>query len=199
MSGRSQSYYCQKVLSKTLDDGHSWRKYGQKDIQSAKYPRYVRTYIQFSNCLMEPTYYNLILYIYKYTTCCRSYFRCTHKTHQGCKAMRQVQVSEEDPSRYVITYLGEHTCRDPPPPPLVPQIISSGSGQSISFGIVDCSENFKIAEAVVPQPSPVPALNHEHCDGEVRSHLRFPFENDGATASMEVYFMDEFEAYFHNS
>lgn len=42
VSGRSRSYSCPKVLSKTLDDGHSWRKYGQKDIQSAKYPRYIQ-------------------------------------------------------------------------------------------------------------------------------------------------------------
>lgn len=141
--------------------------------------------------------------------CCRSYFRCAHKTEQGCKAIRQVQVSEEDPSSYEITYLGEHTCQDPP---LVPQIISTagaakGSQQSTSFGI-SCSEDIKIAEAVVPQPSPVPSLNHEHCEEEVASHLRFPFGNDGdvtSTASMEVeYFMaemTEFEALlgFHAS
>ena len=28
-------------------------------------------------------------------------------------ATRQVQQSEEDPSLFVITYFGEHTCRDP--------------------------------------------------------------------------------------
>ncbi|KAG6482421.1 hypothetical protein ZIOFF_059052 [Zingiber officinale] len=43
----------------------------------------------------------------------RSYFRCTHKYDQGCLARRQVQQAEDDPKTFVITYDGEHTCRDP--------------------------------------------------------------------------------------
>ncbi|XP_047094044.1 transcription factor WRKY45-2-like [Lolium rigidum] len=40
----------------------------------------------------------------------RLYFRCTYKDDSGCKATRQVQMSEDDPSLYVITYFGHHTC-----------------------------------------------------------------------------------------
>uniref|UniRef100_J3M859 WRKY domain-containing protein n=1 Tax=Oryza brachyantha TaxID=4533 RepID=J3M859_ORYBR len=40
----------------------------------------------------------------------RLYFRCSYKEDDGCKATRQVQQSEDDPSLYVITYFGEHTC-----------------------------------------------------------------------------------------
>ncbi|KAK3135276.1 hypothetical protein QOZ80_5BG0416940 [Eleusine coracana subsp. coracana] len=40
----------------------------------------------------------------------RTYFRCTYKHDNGCKATRQVQQSEDDPSVYVVTYFGEHTC-----------------------------------------------------------------------------------------
>ncbi|XP_047043787.1 transcription factor WRKY45-2-like [Lolium rigidum] len=40
----------------------------------------------------------------------RLYFRCTYRDDSGCKATRQVQMSEEDPSLYVITYFGHHTC-----------------------------------------------------------------------------------------
>ncbi|PKA51127.1 putative WRKY transcription factor 70 [Apostasia shenzhenica] len=40
----------------------------------------------------------------------RSYFRCTHKYDKGCMAARQVQKSESDPSLFVITYFGDHTC-----------------------------------------------------------------------------------------
>lgn len=29
------------VISPTTEDGHAWRKYGQKDILHAKYPRYL--------------------------------------------------------------------------------------------------------------------------------------------------------------
>ncbi|KAI5018962.1 hypothetical protein ZWY2020_043850 [Hordeum vulgare] len=40
----------------------------------------------------------------------RLYFRCTYKHDSGCPATRQVQQSEDDPSLYVITYFGDHTC-----------------------------------------------------------------------------------------
>lgn len=42
----------------------------------------------------------------------RSYFRCTRKFEQGCKAMKQVQRLEENPDMYNITYIGLHTCKD---------------------------------------------------------------------------------------
>uniref|UniRef100_A0A0D9WHQ8 WRKY domain-containing protein n=1 Tax=Leersia perrieri TaxID=77586 RepID=A0A0D9WHQ8_9ORYZ len=41
----------------------------------------------------------------------RFYYRCSYKDDHGCKATKQVQQSEADPSIYVITYFGEHTCR----------------------------------------------------------------------------------------
>lgn len=34
-------------LEGPLDDGFSWRKYGQKDILGAKHPRYVYIYAAF--------------------------------------------------------------------------------------------------------------------------------------------------------
>ncbi|KAL6609783.1 hypothetical protein ACP70R_039752 [Stipagrostis hirtigluma subsp. patula] len=40
----------------------------------------------------------------------RTYFRCSYKPDNGCMATRQVQQLEEDPSLYVVTYFGEHTC-----------------------------------------------------------------------------------------
>ncbi|CAD6203552.1 unnamed protein product [Miscanthus lutarioriparius] len=76
-----------KKITATLEDGHVWRKYGQKEIQYSPYPR--------------------------------SYYRCTHKSDQGCSAKRQVQRCEPDASKYVVTYYGEHTCRDPSTIPLI--------------------------------------------------------------------------------
>ncbi|XP_066351283.1 transcription factor WRKY45-2-like isoform X2 [Miscanthus floridulus] len=76
-----------KKITATLEDGHVWRKYGQKEIQDSPYPR--------------------------------SYYRCTHKSDQGCSAKRQVQRCETDTSKYVVTYYGEHTCRDPSTIPLI--------------------------------------------------------------------------------
>uniref|UniRef100_A0A0D9WHQ6 WRKY domain-containing protein n=1 Tax=Leersia perrieri TaxID=77586 RepID=A0A0D9WHQ6_9ORYZ len=40
----------------------------------------------------------------------RLYFRCSYKDDDGCTATRHVQQSEDDPSLYVITYFGDHTC-----------------------------------------------------------------------------------------
>lgn len=69
----------QKIIKESMDDGFTWRKYGQKEIFSAKHPR--------------------------------NYFRCTHKYEENCQATRQVQMSEQQPQMYEITYFGEHTCK----------------------------------------------------------------------------------------
>lgn len=51
---------------------------------------------------------DLYLFIYK----CRSYYRCTHKIEQGCKATKQVQKTDDEPPKYTITYNGHHTCKN---------------------------------------------------------------------------------------
>nr|AVO00690.1 WRKY transcription factor 29-like [Cymbidium sinense] len=125
---RGCPYSWTRLTSKTIDDGHTWRKYGQKEIFSAKYPR--------------------------------SYFRCTHKFDQGCKASKQVQRSEDDPSSFVITYFGEHTCVDARkatiPPSREPCIISFESSNG---------DNVK-----QETPSSFPSLNQEG-EEEVLSNL----------------------------
>ncbi|KAK8492876.1 hypothetical protein V6N12_038524 [Hibiscus sabdariffa] len=65
-------------LDGPLDDGFCWRKYGQKDIHGAKYPR--------------------------------GYYRCAHRTSQGCLATKLVQRSDDDPTFFEITYRERHTC-----------------------------------------------------------------------------------------
>jgi hypothetical protein len=49
----------------------------------------------------------------------RSYYRCTHTRDQGCKARKQVQVSNTNPSEYIVSYFGQHTCQDPSTLPIV--------------------------------------------------------------------------------
>lgn len=88
-SSRRSQRPSDKKITATLEDGHEWRKYGQKEIQDSSYPR--------------------------------SYYRCTHKADQGCNAKRQVQRCETDASTYVVTYYGEHTCRDLSSIPLIHQ------------------------------------------------------------------------------
>ncbi|KAL6896866.1 hypothetical protein ACP4OV_007438 [Aristida adscensionis] len=65
----------------------------------------------------------------------RSYYRCTHRPDQGCRATRQVQASEANPSEFVISYFGEHTCRDPSTMPLIIDAAAPADGANlISFG-----------------------------------------------------------------
>ncbi|CAN6362529.1 unnamed protein product [Urochloa humidicola] len=67
-------------------DGHQWRKYGQKEINGAKYPR--------------------------------SYYRCTYRKEQGCKATKTVQQYDpvtdnggrDHAMMYTAIYYGWHTC-----------------------------------------------------------------------------------------
>ncbi|CAN6301006.1 unnamed protein product [Urochloa humidicola] len=93
-------------ITATLEDGHVWRKYGQKEIQNSPHPR--------------------------------SYYRCTHKSDQGCNAKRQVQACEADASKFVVSYYGVHTCRDPSTIPLaVPDAAGAAPDRAnnlISFG-----------------------------------------------------------------
>ncbi|KAL6657358.1 hypothetical protein ACP70R_005138 [Stipagrostis hirtigluma subsp. patula] len=100
---RSHSPFFKTVTANTLNDGKSWRKYGQKHIQDSANPR--------------------------------SYYRCTHRPDQGCRATRQVQASETNPSEFVISYFGEHTCRDPSTIPLVIEAAAPADcANLISFG-----------------------------------------------------------------
>ncbi|XP_022992355.1 probable WRKY transcription factor 46 [Cucurbita maxima] len=43
----------------------------------------------------------------------RGYFRCSHRFTLGCKATKQVQKSDNDPTIYEVTYKGTHTCNRP--------------------------------------------------------------------------------------
>ncbi|KAL5204562.1 hypothetical protein ABZP36_009433 [Zizania latifolia] len=40
----------------------------------------------------------------------RSYYRCANKNSKGCRAIKQVQQTDGDPSLFNVVYLGEHTC-----------------------------------------------------------------------------------------
>ncbi|XP_039016461.1 WRKY DNA-binding transcription factor 70-like [Hibiscus syriacus] len=77
-----------RIVSDKMEDGHAWRKYGQKSILNCKHPR--------------------------------SYFRCTHKSDQGCRAVKQVQQMEDGSLMYHITYIDTHTCIDSSPHGTIP-------------------------------------------------------------------------------
>lgn len=49
---------------------------------------------------------------------CRSYYRCTYRQEQGCKATKTVQQQDDDstctdhPVMFTVVYHGQHTCKD---------------------------------------------------------------------------------------
>ncbi|MED6120684.1 hypothetical protein PIB30_023150 [Stylosanthes scabra] len=61
------------------EDGHAWRKYGQKKTVNSNY--------------------------------LRSYYKCSYKKEQDCKAIKHVQRIQEDPPLYRTSYYGHHTCK----------------------------------------------------------------------------------------
>ncbi|GJN18187.1 hypothetical protein PR202_gb05322 [Eleusine coracana subsp. coracana] len=108
-----------------LDDGLSWRKYGQKDILNAKYPRsvsaappppplaFLRAVLYFSFSVREAAVRtsddpdDLLTWV---DLSRRAYFRCTHRHTQGCQASKQVQRVDGDPLLFDVVYHGNHTC-----------------------------------------------------------------------------------------
>ncbi|XP_020086781.1 WRKY transcription factor 55-like [Ananas comosus] len=52
----------------------------------------------------------------------RSYFRCTHRNFYGCEAKKRVQLLDDDPYTYEVTYCGTHTCLTSTTPLLVPPL-----------------------------------------------------------------------------
>ncbi|GKA77166.1 DNA-binding WRKY transcription factor, partial [Tanacetum coccineum] len=77
---RKTSRTSTEVTSVLIDDGHAWRKYGQKQILNSKHQR--------------------------------SYYRCTYKFDQGCRATKHVQMIMDNPPKYRTTYTGDHTCNN---------------------------------------------------------------------------------------
>lgn len=114
-------------LEGPTDDGYSWRKYGQKDILGAKYPRS----LLFSSLLLSKKKEDHHTHTHTHTnrantntSVCvhinRSYYRCTYRVVQNCWATKQVQRSDDDPTVFEITYKGAHVCNQstngvPPP------------------------------------------------------------------------------------
>ncbi|XP_054789115.1 probable WRKY transcription factor 70 [Prosopis cineraria] len=64
----------------------------------------------------------------------RSYFRCTRKRDQGCKAIKQVQRIQENPEMFLTTYIGFHTCKDILK---APEMVISDSGNWESYLLVE--------------------------------------------------------------
>nr|WGV38218.1 WRKY [Loropetalum chinense var. rubrum] len=99
-SGASETW---TMVSPSTEDGHAWRKYGQKEILNSKYPSAVNTDMK---CIISNIFPDFDIWSID-----RSYFRCRRKFDEGCRATKQVQrINEEEPHVYQTTYIGHHTC-----------------------------------------------------------------------------------------
>nr|QIN97341.1 WRKY4 transcription factor [Isatis tinctoria] len=136
------------VESTVLEDAFSWRKYGQKEILNAKFPR--------------------------------SYFRCTHKYTQGCKATKQVQKLELEPRMFNITYIGNHTCNTNEVTPKIKPCIDHDE-------IIIDSEELK-------SPSLTTSMKEE----EENHHLCSSTESDLQLVWQELVFEDEHHHHHHH-
>ncbi|XP_062155519.1 probable WRKY transcription factor 70 isoform X1 [Alnus glutinosa] len=124
---RRKTAHTWTTVSPTVEnDGHAWRKYGQKEILNAKHPR--------------------------------SYFRCTRKFDQGCRATKQVQRKEDDPQMFQTTYIGHHTCRDILK---TPQIITECHGWESFLGNSESAIPSKEDGAVTTVSSSTPTIKEE--------------------------------------
>ncbi|XP_020080618.1 probable WRKY transcription factor 70 [Ananas comosus] len=117
----------------------------------------------------------------------RSYYRCTYKYDKGCQATRQVQRSEDDPTMYEITYIGEHTCRDLPDSSIIinfdgtaatnnsnqPQKVEYFDEEVISKLVMtgfSSSENLVLQDLMVSMPK----VEIASCGSESTSDLQSP-------------------------
>ncbi|KAI3994160.1 hypothetical protein MKX01_012417 [Papaver californicum] len=90
----------------------------------------------------------------------KSYFRCTHKTDQGCQATKQVQrTEEEDPAMYRVTYIGQHTCKDQLKAPRL--FIDSNPGNTCALNFRSNESNYYSPKLEFPFSSSFPTVEHE--------------------------------------
>uniref|UniRef100_A0ACD5XFL2 Uncharacterized protein n=1 Tax=Avena sativa TaxID=4498 RepID=A0ACD5XFL2_AVESA len=91
----------------------------------------------------------------------RSYYRCTHKSDRGCDAKRQVQTCETDPSKYAITYYGEHTCTT------APMVIMAGNDDRGRNNLVSFARTFpQLADKQEEGAAPTQQMSSSWCTSD---------------------------------
>ncbi|KAJ0743816.1 putative transcription factor WRKY family [Helianthus annuus] len=68
----------------------------------------------------------------------REYYRCSFKHTSGCRALKQVQRTTEDPPVFEVCYIGEHTCHT--------DLLSSCSSITTESASINTDSYFEIAK-----------------------------------------------------
>ncbi|RZC77965.1 hypothetical protein C5167_002146 [Papaver somniferum] len=97
----------------------------------------------------------------------KSYFRCTHKTDQGCKAAKQVQrIGEEEPAMFRVLYIGQHTCNNQLKGP---QLFLDSNPRHTC--LLNFESNYYAPKVEFPFPASISSAKHEfNGDTEFASH-----------------------------
>ncbi|KAK4273787.1 hypothetical protein QN277_017118 [Acacia crassicarpa] len=88
----------------------------------------------------------------------KSYFRCTRKHDQGCKAVKQVQRREENPEMFLTIYIGVHTCKDNLK---TPEMVVTDSGNWESY-LAPTDSNKAPHDDQKASSSPTPTIKQEY-------------------------------------
>ncbi|KAL4271208.1 hypothetical protein GQ457_13G027240 [Hibiscus cannabinus] len=85
----------------------------------------------------------------------RSYYRCTHRSEQGCEATKQVQKIQDDPPKYETIYSGHHTCKNALNPCHFfmdqhdsSKLISFSNQHDLPFFSSESKEDYKLASEI---------------------------------------------------
>ncbi|KAM0877888.1 hypothetical protein ACQ4PT_035186 [Festuca glaucescens] len=114
------------------DDGHQWRKYGEKKLSNSNFPRS-------ASWLPPPSLHAASGNFSPGRTIFRFYYRCTYKTDMKCPATKQVQQKDtSDLPLFTVTYFNHHSCSTTSRPigstPDTAEQPSSRKAVSICFG-----------------------------------------------------------------
>lgn len=116
----------------------------------------------------------------------RSYFRCTRKHDQGCKATKQVQLIQENPETYQITYIGFHTCNATLH---TPQMVTFSSDTNWDTFLVNSQPHTKeVLTNYIQQDSPIMSSERAIVKQE------YPNNDDSTTTPRSVLADDLFDA-----
>ncbi|CAL0319612.1 unnamed protein product [Lupinus luteus] len=98
----------------------------------------------------------------------RSYFRCSKKYDQGCRAAKQVQRVQENPDMYHTTYIGIHTCKDTL---TAPQMITYSD--TLDSILMNSNSDSKVPNEKDPSIcSRTPIIKHEYHKQDMPNDLK---------------------------
>ncbi|KAK7272593.1 hypothetical protein RJT34_29296 [Clitoria ternatea] len=101
----------------------------------------------------------------------KSYYRCTHKSDEGCQAIKQVQRIQEKPPLYRTTYYGHHSCKNNLNPEITLQPVSPSSSSSV---ILNFNSPFSSSLLAPTKQEPVEVIHNDHAQTQEAIFSRVP-------------------------